>query len=381
MNNKKKIPELIQYLKGDDCRHEISKEFPYNETDAVILASLCYIEFERITAASCDDFCMTVGAYAKFFQKTKAYHTLQKTPIRFHINQLMLVDAMVFNHRYSNLMIQNIVSDCDTKKVIQFTAMTIVLPDCGNGAEKVVVFRGTNESFNGWYEDILFAYAEEETAGQKAAKDYLNQIRDVDVIHLTGHSKGGHLAEYAGVFCNEEIRKKIVSVINLDGPGIRRDIKDKHKEGWNSLSKQLGNHWYSILPPSSVVGMCLSEPEYIKLVESSRKGLMQHDLFTWQFTQSGIQTSHKELDAVSKYLNQTLKDAMEQVSADEILQAFDPKYAEEDGDIKQERKSALHSMNLALQYAMAKNLGVFLTEKMDERAEQYLAEAIKKEEE
>lgn len=375
MGKKKKIPDLIEYLSSQACKNQMSIEYPYNETDAVILSSLCYIEFERINVGTGDDCALTIGAYAKLFQTTKAYRQLLATPIQLHLNQVRLVKKMAFNHRYSNLIIRNIVNESDSKKVIQFTAMTVELPYCGSGIEKVMVFRGTNESFHGWYEDILFAYAESETAGQKMAKDYLNLIGEVDTIHLTGHSKGGHLAEYAGVFCNKDIRAKIVSIINLDGPGIRRDLKEKYREGWKSLSGQLDGRWYSILPPSSVVGTSLSDPEYLKLVDSNGKGLMQHDLFTWKFNDGGIVISHKELDSVSKYLNQALKDAMEQVPAEEILQAFDPEYAQEEDVLKQDRRAALRAINGALQYAMAKNLGILFDRKMEKSEALYWEEA------
>ena len=43
-------------------------------------------------------------------------------------------------------------------------------------------------------------------------------------IHLGGHSKGGNLAVYAGIFCSKKVQDKIIDITNFDGPGFDKTV-------------------------------------------------------------------------------------------------------------------------------------------------------------
>ena len=40
------------------------------------------------------------------------------------------------------------------------------------------------------------------------------------MLRIGGHSKGGNLAMYAALQCEEEIQEKILTVYDNDGPGF-----------------------------------------------------------------------------------------------------------------------------------------------------------------
>ena len=95
-------------------------------------------------------------------------------------------------------------------------------------------------------------------------------------LRLGGHSKGGNLAVWAGVFCPAAVQRRIAAVWSNDGPGFHDDIL--------SLPRhiRLAERIHTIVPKSSVVGMLLEHEEDYTVVDSSQQGLMQHDGFSWE---------------------------------------------------------------------------------------------------
>ena len=75
----------------------------------------------------------------------------------------------------------------------QFGAVTFTIPNIKQ--EKVVAFRGTDNSLIGWQEDFEMAYMEEIPA-QESAYKYLERVIGLfsSKVTVCGHSKGGNLA-------------------------------------------------------------------------------------------------------------------------------------------------------------------------------------------
>ena len=95
-------------------------------------------------------------------------------------------------------------------------------------------------------------------------------------LRLGGHSKGGNLAVYAGVFCPENVQKRIIAVWSNDGPGFHNDLLDLPEH------RRIAERIFSIVPKSSVVGMLLEHEEDYTVVDSDQLGFLQHDGFSWQ---------------------------------------------------------------------------------------------------
>jgi hypothetical protein len=114
---------------------------------------------------------------------------------------------------------------------------------------------------------------------QLAAAEYLDDVAThfMGNIRLTGHSKGGNLAVYASSFCSQKVRRRIMQIRSLDGPGFSEEtIK---KPGFQEILDKTK----TIVPSSSVVGILLEHAESFTVIRSyATEGPFQHDPFTWE---------------------------------------------------------------------------------------------------
>lgn len=316
--------DLIEYAQNMNLP-TISGDNVYNDTDAVIFSTIEYLELEKINLINKES---TLGNYIEEFLKSNKDANVDQ-------NKRALAEAIKDNPRYKDLKIENIQAHFDEDAPEQFAAMTVVLPE----GQKVAVFRGTDGSNSGWWEDLYFGYNTDPqgTVAQRMAKEYIENIEDTDCIYITGHSKGGGLAVWAALFCgyvydeqgnvieiDSEVRRKIMSVISLDGPGMRDDILDKIKDTseYKELMEQIGDNWYTILPQESVVGYIMTDPEKYKIVTSDAYSsfdnilniFLQHDTFTWQFNNGQLDCSDintREPGLFSQFFNGLLDDSMD----------------------------------------------------------------------
>jgi hypothetical protein len=119
-------------------------------------------------------------------------------------------------------------------------------------------------------------------------------------IRIGGHSKGGNLAIYSGIKCIEQIRDRILSIHNFDGPGFNYDVFNS-AESCNILSR-ITNY----LPQASIIGMLLEHAGENIIIKSSQFGILQHDSFTWEVGAVRF-PGLKELDKSSLLLDSIMK--------------------------------------------------------------------------
>ena len=316
--------DLIEYAQNNNLQ-PISGDYGYNDTDAVVFSTLEYLNFEEVDIAKGDTLKDAINKYLAY-EETKGKDI--------DSNKKALAEAIKNNPRYKDLKIENVQAKFNENEPEQFAAMTVVLPE----GQKVAVFRGTDGSNSGWWEDLSFGYNTdpEGTAAQRMAREYVENITGTDTIYITGHSKGGGLAEWSALMCgyrfdkdgnvievDDEVRKKIKSVISLDGPGQRSDILKKLMKTpeYKELMDQVGDNWYTIVPPESVVGYIMTDPKRYKIVQSNAyssfdnplRTLFQHDTFTWLFKDGHIDCSDinsKKTGLFSQFCNGVLDDSM-----------------------------------------------------------------------
>jgi 5-carboxymethyl-2-hydroxymuconate isomerase len=120
-------------------------------------------------------------------------------------------------------------------------------------------------------------------------------------LRICGHSKGGNLSEYASAFCDKRIQKRIIEVYNNDGPGFRNEIIV------HPSFLAIADRIHTFIPQSSIVGMLFEHEEKYTVVESVQKGLMQHDLFSWQVTHNDV-VRVNDITSDSKFVDKTLKE-------------------------------------------------------------------------
>ena len=241
------------------------KQSKFNEIDALILTRLSYFPFDQLIQPNEE---ATVEELSKRFEKAD-----KSTMKILWEDDNELFPLMGKSERFGKMSVTQYVNKINAEQEKQFSATTVILPD----NTIFVTYRGTDATIVGWKEDFNMCF-KSHIASQKDAVEYLNMVskKYKRLIRIGGHSKGGNLAVYAAMFTNSKVKKRIINIYNNDGPGFDDEII-KTKEYKEILPKV---HTYS--PQSSVIGRLLNHEEKYTVVQSIQKGIMQHDLYSWQ---------------------------------------------------------------------------------------------------
>lgn len=298
--------------KNGNNMHPISAECPFNEVDGMILSTISYLPLNCVPAmnSDTDDKEITISEWSKCFSE---YFKSYDKDLNFHdgdthrveqyrkIIESKQIDSMTKGRRdllklvgtcprYKDITIGNFFGKYveykqNARFCEQLAAVTYTLED----GTKLVNFRGTDATLAGWKEDLDLSWSKTIPAQEDALK-YLEKIfaENPDVKYVvTGHSKGGNLAQYAS-FClsskNKKFMKHLDKVFNYDGPGLNKDTISSLGSGvFDEVSKKLTN----FIPQSSTIGRLLSDTSKSKYVcvysqvEKSTDIFGQHDALTW----------------------------------------------------------------------------------------------------
>lgn len=275
------MQSIISYLEEEKRSF---KEFPFNDVDSLILSSLSYMDYDGVIPSLNDNKEFKYYRSLAFLNKDKMVASLVDKKLN-----IRLVNAVVKSSRFHDLKVNYFENIYDYDKQMQFSAVTFIVDN------KIYVgYRGTDASLIGWKEDFNMAYMAPVPAQVMAVK-YLNKVaRKVGgYIYLGGHSKGGNLAIYAGIYTNLINQFRIKKIYCHDGPGFRKEIYEniKYKVVKNKISKTI--------PSASIVGMILNSRENFKIVKSKAISILQHSAFSWVVENSDF-----------VYLESLSKDAM-----------------------------------------------------------------------
>ena len=266
------MANLLDYL---DWRGDLTlDQAPFNEVDNLILAELSFVDFKDIVPGPDEGESVVLREAAEAF--------FAKFPQGEKIDMGVLVPGaipemlrkMADSRRFGDMKLNCFVDHLDVGKGEQFAALAIETGDKG----MYLSFRGTDDTLAGWKEDFELACMPEVPAQKKAVAYTWAVTKQFPrkKLRLGGHSKGGNLAVYAGVFCPENVQKRIIAVWSNDGPGFHNDLLDLPEH------RRIAERIFSIVPKSSVVGMLLEHEEDYTVVDSDQLGFMQHDGFSWQ---------------------------------------------------------------------------------------------------
>lgn len=280
---------LLTYLKwrGD----LLVKDVPFNEVDALILCELVYIELDGVLPMLENERNKTIKEAFRQY-KRKPYKTTL-----YYRDKEDLFEILAHTPRYENMVLSNYVNKVDTIGQEQFAAMHIsVSPNL-----TVIAFRGTDNTIVGWKEDFNMSYMMP-VPSQQSAVEYVNSTAKglLKKYWLAGHSKGGNLALYSGVYCDKRVQKKIVKINSFDGPGFSRRVVNEPE--YIAVKDRISAY----VPESSIVGMLLEHEESYKVVDSSEYSIMQHEGLSWQVYRDRFVLKDK-VDEFSSNLAQVLK--------------------------------------------------------------------------
>lgn len=262
------MANIFDYIKkyGDLSFEE--KEF--NEVDNLIFSSLSYIDYKdvligkKITIENCASL-----FFSKFTKKEIKNSVLA---VRDAVEVLKNISD---KKRYKDLLLYNYTYEYNDD--LQFSCLFISITK----SLVYVSFEGTDDLISGWREDFELAY-KFPIASQRAAIRYVNRkISPFSTKRYIfgGHSKGGNIALVSAMYANALIKHKIIRVYSNDGPGLLKQ-QFESKAYLNIIPK-----YQLIIPNSSVVGLLLRHTDDYKVVKSSNKGLMAHELTSWQISE------------------------------------------------------------------------------------------------
>lgn len=267
------MANMLDYL---DWRGDLTMgQSAFNEVDNLILAELSFLDFGQIVPAPGEGKSVPLAAAADaFFRRPRESGAAIDMGILVPDEIPILLKKLAGCRRFRDMGLNCFVDMLDVEKAEQFAALSV---EVGDGTV-YLSFRGTDDTIVGWKEDFLLSCLPEVPA-QKMAAEYVknaaSQFSRKKLI-LGGHSKGGNLAVYAGVFCPVSIQRRIAGVYSNDGPGFREDLLRM------PAHERIADRIHSIVPKSSVVGMLLEHEENYTVVDSSQLGFLQHDGFSWE---------------------------------------------------------------------------------------------------
>jgi hypothetical protein len=304
------MENINNYLKGGSADKSFS-DVPYNEVDALVFSTLAYIPMDgKVPGLNSRNDTITIEEFVDEIKKSEKYADFLKSKkpeeaARFND----FVQSLKNSDRYKDVTLNNFSNIYKPENEEQFAAVTINLPD----GSRVVSFRGTDGTMAGWNEDFNLAFSDEVPA-QADAREYLNAVAEKTEngsIYVTGHSKGGHLAIYSSLTCEASVKDRIINIYNFDGPGLRHDILYKYSNQYQEIKDKITAY----VPQTSMIGMLLNDHENIECVNSNESGIMQHDLFSWEFDEKGkLVINPKGLDELSRFINNTLDDTLDSMS-------------------------------------------------------------------
>lgn len=252
----------------------------FNTIDNLILSVVSYVEMDGFFGKPSE--MLSIGEICGIFFREKYDEKRYHQGSVLHDAPLILRE-IADTARFRDIRVRNYLSLNDSERVLQFAAMEFVLPD----GTSYVAYRGTDDTLVGWKEDFFLAI--KETEAEKEAVSYLNRIAAESdrALRLGGHSKGGHLAVYAGAECMEKYHDRILSIYSNDGPGFKKDIAGSESVR-NVIPKLV-----SIIPEESIVGLLMNPVIEPVIVKSTAKYAYQHNPASWCL-------EGKELERVEK---------------------------------------------------------------------------------
>lgn len=261
------MADLFDYLKW---RGDLSiTAAPLCDVDRLIFAELAYIDFEVSEPILLSEACKKQIKRIEVVRDSGA----KWEKLLHHKIDEELMRAVAECRRFSDINIGYCENRLDREGEEQFAAMTLFLPD----PSAVVAFRGTDWSLIGWKEDLSLTYCDELPA-QKSAVAYLEKIAAIHPgkIEITGHSKGGNLAVYAGAFSDASVIERVTRITNLDGPGFNERVVQS--EQYDAVVERV----FSVMPRSSIVGALFSSKGNYRVIASRGTGPVQHIPYNWE---------------------------------------------------------------------------------------------------
>ncbi len=277
------MKNFLDYLQDNN---KTFKESSFNNIDSLILAYLSYFHFPNTLTRLKD---LDISKTTKV-EKNREF-----------------IKRVVTSNRYKDIESCFYVEDTNDLIEKQFSAVTFLLPN----NTMYISFRGTDSTLTGWKEDFNMAFMLPVPA-QKEALNYVEKITKLipRKFYIGGHSKGGNLAVYAGCNLSNNLSTRIIKIYSHDGPGFIKEFLT------TSNYQNIKDKIEKIVPSSSIIGMLLYTNENYKIIESSARGILEHDPFSWLINENNF-IILKNLSDGTVFTNKVINDFLSSLSKKE----------------------------------------------------------------
>lgn len=290
---------------------ETFEQKPFNSVDSLVLSQFTYLKFEQLVPTINEN---TPAVRIKELLKAEMFDSMFKN-INDAENNRKLLFAVASSPRFRDIRMKHYVSRLDKVTEKQFAAVTYDLGD----KTAYIAFRGTDSTLVGWKEDFNMAFISP-VPSQEEGVQYLNAVMNRFIhprkIFVGGHSKGGNIAVYAAMKCKQTVRNCIIRIFNHDGPGFKDSVF--HSDDFMKIKDRI----HKTLPESSLVGLLFQSHEAYSVVESSRRGIMQHDPFSWSVSSGDFIYADSVSDG-ALFMQTTLTQWLDQMTDEKRAQFVD----------------------------------------------------------
>ena len=323
-------------------------EYPFNDTDNLILSELPYFDFNNIVSVGNQEISIKHA-----YNQLKMIHTKGKTAGLFS-SSITTLEMIANSKRFGNMQLSHFLDIFDEKK-IQFSALKIKI----NEQTNYISFKGTDDTLIGWKEDFSISF--EIVPSQKESVNYLNNVIDVNKNNIVGgHSKGGNLAVYGSMMCEDIYKDSILKIYSNDGPGLCEELIDINK--YNLIKHKI----VKIVPEYSIVGLLFEDIENVIVVKSSASGILQHDIATWQVNvhelEHGVVTDQAVIckSILDEWMNE-VELQNRKVFVDDFFKALSVNGAKTLTDLTYQRKSSFQDILSSMAFSHKKSKLVLLS--------------------
>ena len=261
------MANIVSYVAREQRTFE---ELPFNVVDGLVMATLSYLRYERNDRMPADP---AVPVLLNDVLALTSWKDLVRGSwMRDADDSRPFLRALMASRRYRDAHVSFYVNEHSDAVEKQFSAITLTVGD----GRTYVSFRGTDGSLAGWKEDFNLCFMDV-TPSQQSAVAYVSGVASALPGHLvlTGHSKGGNLAQYAALCVGDDVFARIDAVCNYDGPSFLDDPSPRvHDDAYRRLL-------FKGVPESSLFGMILENGDDYRVVQSSALLIFQHEPFSW----------------------------------------------------------------------------------------------------
>lgn len=247
-------------------------ECPLNPVDSLIFSTLSYLQYAStnlLPEGDCRILLHDVMALGDW-EKLCSNSWMATSPVTDSF-----MKAIMASRRFRDVRATLFVEEFSETAEKQFGAITFIY-SVEEGEQAYVAFRGTDGSVTGWREDFTLSY-KTVIPSQQTALAYLSGVASAIGCPLVvgGHSKGGNIAEFAVLNCDDILFSRIRGIFNYDGPS---SLGVPSPRAFDPVYCNLRRKY---IPESSLFGMIMEQGSDYAVVRSSATGLRQHDPFSW----------------------------------------------------------------------------------------------------